>query len=111
MESRNIWNVASHAIRNVHWLGIEKETEWRHIGEGASFETERAQKIINEHFPGQMLYLVIGRHDSKAVPKAEAVENVAHALVEQNIVLCNERFCSFAEFSCIGSYRLGTKSI
>ena len=84
---------------------MEGETEWQHIGEGNSFELQHAQKIINEHFSGDDVFLVVGRHDSKMVKKSEAASEVAGVLRGKNVLLCDTGFSEFIEFSYLGSFR------
>ena len=110
MESRNIWNAATHMAKLVSWAGMEGETEWQHIGEGSTFEIERAQRIIDAHLPGPEAYLVRGRHDSTAIPKSSAAQAVARVLKKQNIFLCDAEFNHFIEFSFIGVLRLGARN-
>jgi hypothetical protein len=110
MESRNIWNAASNSVREVCWIGIDGPTQWQYIGEGDSFDVERVQKLIDEHLPGKTIYLVNGRHESAAIQKSLAAEEVIRVMKDRNIWLCDSSFKAFIEFSCIGVLRCGKRN-
>lgn len=109
MESGLIYAACKTFHGKVAWEFFRDGSEWHFIGNDNLIE-EKLQKIIQEIFSEEHLYIVLNRSDSQEISKVELPGKIAAIFSDANCIIWDKGFQRLIEFNKNGIYRIGTNT-
>ena len=107
MDSRIIFESAKTYIQTVTWIKPKNdaESEWIHIGNNNNEMT--IEKIIQDYFITDELYVALTRNESFESNKESISDKIQPIIGTQDFTIWNWSFQKVIEFNKIGVYRKG----
>jgi hypothetical protein len=110
MDSRLIFESANTYSRKIEWVKpeINSESEWVYIG--TSDNLNEIEKIIQDYFISDELYVALNRNESFSTNKEQIADKIQRLIGVESFSIWNLSFQKVIEINKIGVYRKGIKA-